>query len=283
MAVAVLGEERGSAIVSEQASLLPEMTDQGQHSQPVLDSRNAAFWDELCGSAMARELGITDASSESLERFDHEFLSHYPYLLHYLDHPLRGAEVLEIGLGYGTLSGELMARGASYHGVDIAEGPVEMARHRWRLAGGENAAARVVQGSALALPFADQQFDYVFTIGCLHHTGDLSRAVHEVHRVLRPGGSAVVMLYNLHSYRQFRNRRRSRKQMAAMYDTNAAGEVAPHTNYVSAGQVRRLFANFVSLQIDRRNFDGLFFIPRERMLGTVDRVLGLDLYITARR
>jgi SAM-dependent methyltransferase len=259
------------------------MTDQAQHSQRDLDGRNAAFWDELCGSAMARELGITDASPESLERFDREFLAHYPYLLGYLDHPLRGAEVLEIGLGYGTLSSALMARGCSYHGVDIAEGPVEMARHRWRLAGGADAAERVVRGSALALPFEDRRFDHVFAIGCLHHTGNLPLAVREVHRVLRPGGSAVVMLYNLHSYRQLRNRRRSRPQVASMYDTNATGETAPHIEYVSAGQVRRLFAEFGSVRIDRRNFDGLPFIPRERLLGTLDRVLGLDLYVTARR
>jgi SAM-dependent methyltransferase len=268
------------------------MTDQGPIAkQPALDERNAAFWDELCGSSMARSLGITDASPESLRRFDEEYLSHYPYLLPYLDHPLRGAEVLEIGLGYGTLSGELMRRGASYHGLDIAEGPVQMVRDRWRRTGGQDAETRIVQGSVLELPFTDARFDYVFTIGCLHHTGDLPRAVREVGRVLKPGGIAVVMLYNLHSYRQLvkvripelRNRRRSRDQVAAMYDTNAAGEAAPHTDYVSARQVRELFADFRSVEIDRRNFDNLKYVRRERLLGTVDRLLGLDLYITARR
>jgi hypothetical protein len=79
------------------------------------------------------------------------------------------------------------------------------------------------------------------------------------------------------------NRRRSARQVAAMYDTNAAGEVAPHIEYVSADRARRLFADFVSVRIDRRNFDSLPFIPRLSLLGTVDRVLGLDLYITARR
>ena len=257
----------------------------------ALDERNATFWDELCGTSMARKLGITDASPESLRRFDEEYLSHYPYLQQYLDLPLAGAEVLEIGLGYGTLSGQLMARGASYHGLDIAEGPVEMARHRWRQAGGQDAERRVVRGSVLELPFPDERFDFVYTIGCLHHTGDLPRAVEEVRRVLRPGGTAVVMLYNLHSYRQLvkvripelLDRRRTRDEVAALYDTNAAGDAAPHTDRVSVDQVRRLFAGFASVQIDRRNFDNLRFVRRERLLGTLDRVLGLDLYITARR
>jgi SAM-dependent methyltransferase len=266
------------------------MTDQ-VHAQPALDERNAAFWDELCGSAMARSLGITDASPESLQRFDEEYLSHYPYLPQYLDHPLEGAEVLEIGLGYGTLSAQLMARGASYHGLDIAAGPVEMVRDRWRRSGGENAERRVVQGSVLELPFPDATFDYVFSIGCLHHTGNLPLAIDRVRRALKPGGTAVVMLYNLHSYRQLvkvrlpelLQRARSRDQVAGLYDTNAAGDAAPHTDYVSADQVRRLFAGFASVEIDRRNFDNLRYVRRERLLGTVDRLLGLDLYITARR
>ena len=59
----------------------------------------------------------------------------------------------------------------------------------------------VVQGSALELPFDEGTFDDVYSIGCLHHTGDLVRAVSEVRRVLRPDGRAVVMLYNRHSLR----------------------------------------------------------------------------------
>jgi SAM-dependent methyltransferase len=266
------------------------MIDQSQSRDPVLDARNAAFWDELCGSSLARRLGIKDASAESLRRFDAAYMEYYPYLPRYLDHGLVGADVLEIGLGYGTLSSELMRRGASYHGVDIAEGPVEMVRHRLRLAGGADVEERVLQGSALALPFADSRFDYVYTIGCLHHTGDLPLAVAEVGRVLRPGGTAVVMLYNHHSLRRLLKvglpgllgRRSSQAQVAALYDTNAAGDAAPHTDYVSAAQVRRLFAGFASVAIERRNIDALPYVPRRRMLGSVDRVLGLDLYVTAR-
>jgi SAM-dependent methyltransferase len=260
-------------------------------TQGSIDAGNARFWDELCGSSLARKLGIEDASEQSLRRFDAAYMGHYPYLEGYLDHPLESAPVLEIGLGYGTLSGRLMARGADYYGVDIAAGPVEMVRHRWRLAGGDDAEQRVVQASALDLPYPDGRFAYVFTIGCLHHTGNLARAVDEVRRVLRPGGTAVVMLYNAYSFRRFLKvglpaqlrRRPTPEQVAALYDTNASGEAAPHTDYVSPYQARRLFAGFSALRIDRRNFDGLPYIGRDPLLGTVDRVLGLDLYITARR
>jgi SAM-dependent methyltransferase len=259
-------------------------------SQSALDERNAGFWDELCGSALARQVGVADASADSLARFDAAYMAHYPYLDRYLPPRLDGAEVLEIGLGYGTLSGELMRRGARYQGVDIAAGPVEMVRHRMRLAGLPHAEEHVVQASALSLPYAAHSFDRVFTIGCLHHTGHTGRAVAEVHRVLRPGGTAVVMLYNKHSFRQLAKvelprllrRVRSRDQVAAMYDTNAAGEAAPHVEYASRRDVRRMFAPFARVEIAVHNFDSTRFVPRERLLGNVDRVLGLDLYITAR-
>jgi SAM-dependent methyltransferase len=254
-------------------------------TQGAIDAGNARFWDELCGSSLARQIGIEDASAESLRRFDAAYLDLYPYLERYLDADLTHRRVLEVGLGYGTLSGRLAARGAELYGLDIAAGPVEMVRHRLRLMGRPDD-DRIVQGSALDMPFPDASFDRVYSIGCLHHTGDLPRAVGEVHRVLRPGGRAVVMLYNRHSFRLLMRRlrrRRSEEELRGAYDSNAAGQAAPHTDYVSARQVRELFGAFSRVRIDRRNFDNLPFVPRRRLLGNVDRLLGLDLYIVADR
>lgn len=186
---------------------------------------------------------------------------------------------------------ELTTRGASCQGLDIAPGPVDILSHRWRLAGGDDAEQRIVRGSVLGLPSASARFDYVFTIGGLHHTGNLPRAVVQVRRVLRPGGTVVVMLYTLvPATRQRRPsgaaaapRRAPPFDVAALYDTNAARDAAPYTDYASPSKIRRLFAGFSSLEIDRRNFDSLPYVPRRLLLGTLDRVFGLDLYITARR
>ena len=51
------------------------------------------------------------------------------------------------------------------------------------------------QGSVLSLPFADGTVDMVFSHGVLHHVPDIKQAQSEIHRVLRPGGELVVMLY----------------------------------------------------------------------------------------
>jgi ubiquinone/menaquinone biosynthesis C-methylase UbiE len=260
-------------------------------TQVELDRQNATFWSELCGSGLARSLGITGNEPGALERFDHEYFGLYPYLKGYVDRvDLAGRDVLEIGLGYGTLGQYIAGGGGVYHGLDIAPAPVEMMRHRLRLLGvdGDD---RVLEGSALEIPWPDATFDAVYSIGCLHHTGDLGRAVGEVQRVLKPSGTAVVMLYNRHSARRLGAavRARSAAAIRGAYDQNVEGEPAPHTDFTSRREVRQLFGAFARVKIDAQNFDHLSFrgrnlLSREQVLRTpLPRALGLDLYIVAEK
>jgi SAM-dependent methyltransferase len=271
--------------------------------QVELDRRNASFWSELCGTSLAQELGITRDEPDALERFDNHYFWFYPYLKSYVDRfEISGRDVLEIGLGYGTLGQYIAERGAVYHGLDIAPTPVEMMRHRLRLRDLGDP-ERVQQGSALDVPWLAETFDFVYSIGCLHHTGGLERSVHEVQRILKPGGTAVVMLYNRHSARRVRLEARTRlarlrglvstDRAAAVirgsYDQNLEDEPAPHTDFTSRREARRLFGGFSHVDIDGRNFDDLRFrrwllMARDRVLRTpLPRVLGLDLYIVARK
>jgi ubiquinone/menaquinone biosynthesis C-methylase UbiE len=256
-------------------------------AQQGVDDRNAAFWAELCGTSLAQSIGVTDRTPESLRRFDDAYMGLYPYLPAQLRAPLEpGESLLEIGLGYGTVSQRLAEAGFGYHGLDIAAGPVEMVRHRLRMLDVEDAEKRVLQGSALEIPHPDGTFGHVVTIGCLHHTGDLPKAVSEVHRVLEPGGTAMVMLYNRHSLRQLvlRWRGLAEERVRAAYDASTGGKAAPATVFVTARQVREeLFARFADVRIERHNFDGTRLLPRRLALPTVARVLGLDLYIHARK
>jgi ubiquinone/menaquinone biosynthesis C-methylase UbiE len=271
--------------------------------QQQLDADNANFWSELCGSHLAREVGVTDASAQSLARFDRAYMDLYPYLERYL--PWRSGErVLEIGLGYGTVGEFLARRGLDYHGLDISPGPVAMMTHRLKNAGVPDAEARATTGSALAIPYPDASLDVLVSIGCLHHTGDLASAIAEVHRVLRPGGEAMVMVYNRHSYRRavmlpvqtvlrggWRDRGKRDELVRAAYDANAKGDAAPATEFTSVADVRRMFSAFSDLRVRRENFDAFVLhlagrtavIPRKLFLNNVARLVGSDLYVTARK
>jgi SAM-dependent methyltransferase len=259
-------------------------------SQQGIDESNAAFWDTLCGWNLAQRAGITGQSPDDLRRFDELYLGVYPYLERYVPSDFAGKKVLEVGLGYGTLGQLIASHGADYHGADIADGPVAVMRRRLSWLGRPE--DHVHQASVLELPFADASFDYVYSIGCLHHTGDLERSVQEVHRVLVPGGRAVVMLYNRHSLRRMRfavvRLLRGRRgdnlddELRGVYDSHETGEAAPHTDFVSRAEVRRLFGDFARVKIDVQNFDGYGFgIKREWFLSNLAHVAGLDLYVVA--
>jgi len=257
-------------------------------SQHVIDESNAAFWNTLCGWNLAGDAGITGRDPGDLRRFDELYLGFYPYLERYVPADFGGKKVLEVGLGYGTLGQLIASRGAEYHGVDIAAEPVAVMQERLSSLG--LPASRARQASVLELPFADGAFDAVYSIGCLHHTGDLSGSVKEVHRVLAPRGRAVVMIYYRHSIRQLqfalsealRRRRGGDEELRAAYDAGQGGEGAPHTDFTSRAEAKRVFADFARVRVDVRNFDAYGpHIKREWFLNNLARVVGLDLYIVA--
>jgi SAM-dependent methyltransferase len=260
---------------------------------------NAGFWNELCGSQAARALGIADASVAALARFDRWYFEFYPYLERHIPFgALAGRRVLDVGLGYGTVSQRLAECGALYHGLDIAANPVELVRHRLRQCA---VAGEVTQGSILDCPWPDGYFDHVVAIGCYHHTGDLRRALAQTHRVLRGGGAANLMVYSAYSYRRWLRwpgatarrliaERRGREVPAASlaerlaYDAAASGGAAPETSFVSARALREMMRDWSRVSIVRENIGSesiLAAMPRGWLLAGLGPWCGLDLYCSA--
>jgi SAM-dependent methyltransferase len=270
---------------------------------PPTDKANAEFWDELCGTAFAKELGIVDHTTTSLQKFDQAYLDFYPYLLDRVPvTAMRSMRVLEAGLGYGTLGQRIAEHAADYLGLDIAAGPVKMMSERLRMRG---LRGKATQGSMLNCPVADASFDAVVSIGCFHHTGDTQRCLDETWRVLRPGGWAYLMVYNRFSLRQWKlwprltyrawraERIGARIEPATAsqriaYDPNSAGGAAPETDFFSIGQVRRMLSRFSTVQFWKENCDDMLFrgrkvIRRKHLLPIVGPLAGLDIYVAARK
>ncbi len=166
-----------------------------------LKQRVHDFWQaNPCGTKFAQaEIGSREFF-EAIERHRYETEFHIPEVIGFAK--WRGQRVLEIGCGLGTDGINFARAGADYTGIDLTEASIELVSQRFAQEG-QKAELRVAD--AEALPFEEASFDLVYSHGVLHHTPDMQQAIKEVHRVLRPGGTAMVMLYHQNSYNYYVN------------------------------------------------------------------------------
>lgn len=107
---------------------------------------------------------------------------------------IAGKRVLEIGCGMGFHSEILARAGAKLTSIDLSATSVKATKTRFELKG-LDAEIREMDAESLALPSGE--FDLVWSWGVIHHSARTGRIVREIDRVLRPGGRARIMVYNL--------------------------------------------------------------------------------------
>jgi SAM-dependent methyltransferase len=103
---------------------------------------------------------------------------------------LNGKLVLDVGCGMGRFAEVATRWGARVVGIDLSAAS-EVAAHN--LSDREFVA---FQADVFALPFAPESFDYIYSVGVLHHTPDCERAFKSLPRYLKPGGSISIWLYS---------------------------------------------------------------------------------------
>jgi ubiquinone/menaquinone biosynthesis C-methylase UbiE len=101
-----------------------------------------------------------------------------------------GGAVLEVAPGPGFLSIELAKRGLQVHGVDISKTFVQIAQHN---ADADGVQARFDLGNAAALPVEDGSVDFVVCRAAFKNFSEPVKALSEMRRVLRPGGTALLI------------------------------------------------------------------------------------------
>lgn len=166
------------------------------HSDAQLKERVRQFWQENpCGTKFADAPPGSKRFYELVEEHRYQKEWHIPAAAGFSQ--TKNLRVLEIGCGLGTDGAEFAKAGADYTGVDLTEAAIELAQKRFEL---YQLPGVFRTADAENLDFPDNTFDMVYSHGVLHHTPDTARAIKQVHRVLKPGGRAVVMLYHRDSY-----------------------------------------------------------------------------------
>jgi ubiquinone/menaquinone biosynthesis C-methylase UbiE len=208
----------------------------------------------------------------------------------------RGARLLEIGCGMGTDLLQFARGGACCTGIDLTPRSIEITRHRFRLYDADGA---FMISDGEHLPFRDESFDVVYSNGVLHHTPDTAGAIREVHRVLRPGGTAKVMLYHRNSLNYWGDivlrrgvvrgdflRGQSVAEIMSRIVEFSSHDARPLVKVYSRKEARDLFSLFRDVRIDveqllRAELRFLSPLVSEAMLERLRKRIGWNVIVTA--
>lgn len=109
----------------------------------------------------------------------------------------QGGEIVEIGIGTGRIALPLIEQGVNVFGVDISANMVDLLRQKYQTlraadATGQLGALIVEMADMTALPYANGRFDAGVAVHVLHLVPEWRRALDELRRVIRPGGSLLI-------------------------------------------------------------------------------------------
>jgi SAM-dependent methyltransferase/uncharacterized protein YbaR (Trm112 family) len=105
---------------------------------------------------------------------------------------LAGKLVLDAGCGMGRYLNVVKAYGCELVGMDFSDSVERAAR---LCAGPQGEKIHIVQGDIFAPPFRPETFDYIYSIGCLHHTPDPQAAFRSLAVLCQGGGGIAVHVY----------------------------------------------------------------------------------------
>jgi ubiquinone/menaquinone biosynthesis C-methylase UbiE/uncharacterized protein YbaR (Trm112 family) len=159
------------------------------------------FWKDLYHNAYSEHESLNQHTLPDLiDKLKEMFFARNHLAVHEMPiSELKDKKVLEVGCGAGAHSSLFCKEGAKITSLDLTVDRVIATKKKLEIIDKSNSSF-VLQGDAENLPFEDNFFDIVYSNGVLHHTPNTQKSIEEVRRVLKPGGSAVIMLYAKHSY-----------------------------------------------------------------------------------
>jgi ubiquinone/menaquinone biosynthesis C-methylase UbiE len=178
---------------------------------------------------------------DDLDEYRFDKLRYLPELVDF--NGFKGRTLLEVGCGIGTDLVRFARGGALVTGVDLAETAIDLAARNFALRGLQPGDLRVA--NAEALPYPDHSFDVVYGHGVVQYTADPARLIGECHRVLKPGGTAIFMVYNRISWLN---------ALSKVMKVALEHEDAPCLRTLSIAEFKTLLAPFPSVRIVPERF-----------------------------
>jgi ubiquinone/menaquinone biosynthesis C-methylase UbiE len=178
---------------------------------------------------------------DDLDEYRFDKLRYLPELVDFGG--FKGETLLEVGCGIGTDLVRFARGGALVTGVDLSKTAIDLAAKNFELHGLTPVELRVA--NAEALPYPDASFDHVYGHGVIQYTRDPAKLVRECHRVLKPGGTAIFMVYNRISWLN---------ALSKVMKVALEHEDAPCLRKLSIGEFRALLAPFADARIVPERF-----------------------------
>lgn len=177
---------------------------------------------------------------DDLDQYHFEKLHHLLRLVSFSGY--RGRSVLDVGCGAGVDLARFAKAGAEVTGVDLTPAAIALARDNFSQQGLKGT-FEVADGEQL--PFPDSSFDLVFAHGVAQYTANPRRLVDECRRVLKPGGEAIVQVYNRLSWLN---------ALSKLMKVGLEHDDAPVLLKFSAGEFRALLSGFADVRIVAERF-----------------------------
>ena len=210
-------------------------------SQQDLITQITAYWDEHIHdlAITTHPIGSPDFFQQ-LDDYRYDKLNYLPRLVDFSSY--RGKTLLEVGCGAGIDLVRFSRAGAVVTGIDLSTTAIDLARKNIEQ-NGLSAHLRVMNGESLQ--FADNTFDVVYAHGVLQYTANVEKMVAEIYRVLKPGGEAIVMIYNRNSWLNL---------LRKVTKVPLEHEDAPVLNKYSIGELKQFLKPFKTVRIIPERF-----------------------------
>jgi SAM-dependent methyltransferase len=229
-------------------------------------------WDQdPCGAVTAGDAPVESATwYESIRQY--RFVQYAPWMPKAMGFDRwKDRDVLEIGVGMGSDHLSFAQAGARMHALDLA---TEHLRHTRQHLAIHGLQTQSVLGDAERNPYSDASFDLVYSFGVIHHTPDPARAVQEIYRVLRPGGTALIGLYHRDSWFFWLQvmlrrgillgvlpRKGWRRLLADIEYHRPGNEAVPLVRLFTRHSARRLFAGFQEVSLSVHHVEATHIVP----------------------